>query len=179
MVITQIISADTATLRAVIPSLHAGDKLLLSGTVYTARDAAHKRLMALLDAGQPLPFPLKDGVIYYCGSTPAPEGLPIGACGPTTSGRMDPYTPRLYDLGLCATVGKGERDAATCEAIRRNGGIYLCAVGGAGALVARHVRTCQVIAFDDLGCEAIKRLEIEELPLFVAEDCHGGSLFRR
>lgn len=179
MVITQIISADTATLRAVIPSLHAGDKVLLSGTVYTARDAAHKRLMALLDAGQPLPFPLKDGVIYYCGSTPAPEGLPIGACGPTTSGRMDPYTPRLYDLGLCATVGKGERDAATCEAIRRNGGIYLCAVGGAGALVARHVRTCQVIAFDDLGCEAIKRLEIEELPLFVAEDCHGGSLFRR
>ena len=179
MVITQIISADTATLRAVIPSLHAGDKLLLSGTVYTARDAAHKRLMALLDAGQPLPFPLKDGVIYYCGSTPAPEGLPIGACGPTTSGRMDPYTPRLYDLGLCATVGKGERDAATCEAIRRNGGIYLCAVGGAGALVARHVRSCRIIAFEDLGCEAIKRLEIEELPLFVAEDCHGGSLFRR
>ena len=179
MVITQITSADTANLRAVIPSLHAGDKLLLSGTVYTARDAAHKRLMALLDAGQPLPFPLKDGVIYYCGSTPAPEGLPIGACGPTTSGRMDPYTPRLYDLGLCATVGKGERDAATCEAIRRNGGIYLCAVGGAGALVARHVRSCRVIAFEDLGCEAIKRLEIEELPLFVAEDCHGGSLFRR
>lgn len=178
MVITQIVSADTATLRAVIPTLHAGDKLLLSGTVYTARDAAHKRLMALLDGGEPLPFPIKDSVIYYCGSTPAPEGLPIGACGPTTSGRMDPYTPRLYDLGLCATVGKGERDAATCEAIRRNGSIYLCAIGGAGALAARHVRACEVIAFDDLGCEAVKRLVIEDFPLFVAEDCHGGSLFR-
>ena len=161
-----------------IPTLHAGDKLLLSGTVYTARDAAHKRLMALLDAGQPLPFPLEDGVIYYCGSTPAPEGWPIGACGPTTSSRMDPYTPRLYDGGLCATIGKGERDTATCEAIRRNGGIYLCAIGGAGALAAQHVRSCQVVAFDDLGCEAIKKLEIEEFPLFVAEDCHGGSLFR-
>ncbi len=169
---------STADLRQAAPTLRAGQRILLSGTVYTARDAAHKRLMALLDEGAPLPFPLMGGVIYYCGSTPAPEGLPIGACGPTTSSRMDPYTPRLYDLGLCATIGKGERDTATCEAIRRNGGVYLCAIGGAGALIARHVRSAEVIAFADLGCEAIKRLEIEDLPLFVAEDCHGGSLFR-
>ena len=173
-----MIHLNTADLRQAAPTLRAGQRILLSGTVYTARDAAHKRLMALLDEGAPLPFPLADGVIYYCGSTPAPEGLPIGACGPTTSSRMDPYTPRLYDLGLCATIGKGERDAATCEAICRNGGVYLCAIGGAGALIARHVRRAEVIAFADLGCEAIKRLEIEDLPLFVAEDCHGGSLFR-
>ena len=178
MVITQIVHVHTDDLRRVIPTLHAGDKVLLSGTVYTARDAAHKRLMALMDAGEALPFPLQDSVIYYCGSTPAPEGLPIGACGPTTSGRMDPYTPRLYDAGLCATIGKGERDAATCEAIRRNRGVYLCAVGGAGALAASHVRQAQVIAFDDLGCEAVKRLQLDAFPLFVAEDCHGGSLFR-
>jgi len=178
VVITQIVHVHTDDLRRVIPTLHAGDKILLSGTVYTARDAAHKRLMALMDAGEPLPFPLQDGILYYCGSTPAPEGLPIGACGPTTSGRMDPYTPRLYDAGLCATIGKGERDAATCEAIRRNQGVYLCAIGGAGALAASHVRQAQVIAFDDLGCEAVKRLQLDEFPLFVAEDCHGGSLFR-
>ena len=169
----------TSTLRDALPSLSAGQRILLSGTVYTARDAAHKRIMSLLDNGEPLPFPLTDAVIYYCGSTPAPAGLPIGACGPTTSSRMDPYTPRLYDLGVCATIGKGERDAATCEAIIRNGSVYLCAIGGAGALIARHVRAAEVIAFEDLGCEAIKKLEIEDLPLFVAEDCHGGSIFVR
>lgn len=177
MVITEL-RIHTDNLRREIPRLHAGDRILLSGTVYTARDAAHKRLMALLDSGAPLPFPLQDAVIYYCGSTPAPAGAPIGACGPTTSGRMDPYTPRLYGLGLCATIGKGARDAATREAIRQQGGIYLCAIGGAGALAARHVRTAEVIAFDDLGCEAIKRLELEDFPLFVGEDCHGGSLFQ-
>ncbi len=175
---TKLIHAHTDHLREAIPHLRAGDKVLLSGRVYTARDAAHKRLMGLLDGGQPLPFPLKDAVIYYCGSTPAPPGQPIGACGPTTSGRMDPYTPRLYGLGVCATVGKGERDAATCAAIRRTGGVYLCAIGGAGALAAGCVRACRVIAFEDLGCEAVKELEIEDFPLFVAEDAHGGSLFR-
>lgn len=169
----------TSTLRDAVPSLIAGQRILLSGTVYTARDAAHKRIMSLLDNGEPLPLPLTDAVIYYCGSTPAPEGLPIGACGPTTSSRMDPYTPRLYDLGVCATIGKGERDTATCEAIVRNGSVYLCAIGGAGALIARHVRAAEVIAFEDLGCEAIKKLEIEDLPLFVAEDCHGGSIFAK
>lgn len=178
MVITPLKHIHVSSLRQEIPHLHAGDRILLSGTVYTARDAAHKRLMGLLNAGEPLPFPLTDAVIYYCGSTPAPQGLPIGACGPTTSSRMDPYTPRLYDLGVCATIGKGGRDTATREAIRRTGGVYLCAIGGAGALAASHVRAATVIAFDDLGCEAIKQLEIEDLPLFVAEDCHGGSLFQ-
>ncbi len=177
MVVTQRIGIYTADLRQAIPRLRAGDQILLSGTLYTARDAAHKRLMALLDAGEPLPFPLQDSVIYYCGSTPPPIGAPIGACGPTTSSRMDPYTPRLYSLGVCATVGKGERDAATCAALRQYGGIYLCAIGGAGALAARQVVDSRVIAFEDLGCEAIKQLTVRDFPLIVAEDMYGGSLF--
>lgn len=167
----------TDTLRDAAQTLRAGDRILLSGTVYTSRDAAHKRLFALLDQGQPLPFPLRDAVIYYSGSTPAPEGLPIGACGPTTSGRMDIYTPRLHDLGLCATIGKGARSDEVAQAIRRNGGLYLCAVGGAGALAAKRVVSCEVIAFEDLGCEAVKRLVIRDFPLVVGIDCRGGSLF--
>ena len=159
--------------------MSAGDRVYLTGTIYTSRDAAHKRLFALLDGEQELPYPLEDQVIYYSGSTPAPDGLPIGACGPTTSGRMDPYAPRLYDLGLVATIGKGERAPAVVEAIRRNKGVYLCAVGGAGALAAQSVRSCEVIAFEDLGCEAVKRLEVEEFPLIVAIDCRGGNLFER
>lgn len=169
----------TDELRAACPSLKAGERILLSGVVHTSRDAAHKRLFTLLEEGKPLPFPLKDGVIYYSGATPAPEGMPIGSCGPTTSGRMDVYAPRLYDLGLCATIGKGERAPAVVEAIRRNGGVYLCALGGAGALAAKCVRSCEVIAFDDLGCEAVKRLEIADFPLIVAIDCAGGNLFDR
>ena len=173
-----MIRIHTADLRRAAPDLRAGQRILLSGTVYTARDAAHKRLMALLDEGAPLPFPLTDGVIYYCGSTPAPEGLPIGACGPTTSSRMDPYTPRLYDLGLCATIGKGERDAATCAAIARNSGVYLCAIGGAGALAAKCIKSCEVIAFEDLGCESVKKLVFEDFPLIVAIDCEGGNILK-
>lgn len=174
---TREIALHTDGLRAACPALRAGDRVLLSGTVYTARDAAHKRLFALLDEGKELPFPLRDAVIYYSGATPAPDGLPIGSCGPTTSGRMDPYAPRLHDLGVCATIGKGERAPAVAEAIRRNGGVYLCAVGGAGALAARSVRSCEVIAFEDLGCESIKRLEVRDFPLIVAIDAQGGSLF--
>lgn len=166
-------------MRQTAERLSAGDRVYLTGTIYTSRDAAHKRLFALLDGEQELPYPLEDQVIYYSGSTPAPDGLPIGACGPTTSGRMDPYAPRLYDLGLVATIGKGERAPAVVEAIRRNKGVYLCAVGGAGALAAQSVRSCEVIAFEDLGCEAVKRLEVEEFPLIVAIDCRGGNLFER
>lgn len=157
--------------------LHAGDKILLSGIVYTARDAAHKRIAALLDAGQALPFPLEDAVIYYAGPTPAPPGKPIGSCGPTTSGRMDPYAPRLLDLGLAAMIGKGERSQAVREAIVRNNALYLCSVGGAGALAARCIKEMQVIAFDDLGCESVKRLYIEDFPLVVCNDAEGGDLF--
>ena len=118
-------------------------------------------------------------MIYYSGATPAPDGLPIGACGPTTSGRMDVYAPELYDRGMAATIGKGERTPEVAEAIRRNKAVYLCAVGGAGALAAKSVVSCEVIAFEDLGCEAVKRLEIRDFPLIVAIDCHGGSLFAR
>jgi len=157
--------------------LRAGDQILLSGTIYTARDAAHKRLFALLDSGEKLPFELKDASIYYAGPTPAPANLPIGACGPTTSSRMDLFTPRLLDLGLKCMIGKGGRSPEVVEAIRRNNAVYLCAIGGAGALAAKCVRSLEVIAFPDLGCESIKKLQIEDFPLFTAIDCVGGSLF--
>ena len=177
--ITGTIAIHTNQLKARAGELHAGDRILLSGTVYTSRDAAHKRLFSLLREGGPLPYPIENAVIYYSGATPAPDGLPIGACGPTTSGRMDVYAPELYDRGMAATIGKGERTPEVAEAIRRNKAVYLCAVGGAGALAAKSVVSCEVIAFEDLGCEAVKRLEIRDFPLIVAIDCHGGSLFAR
>lgn len=157
--------------------LRVGDKVLLSGTIYTARDAAHKRFDKLLDEGKELPIPIKDAVIYYAGPTPAPEGRPIGSCGPTTSGRMDKFAPRLLDLGLCAMVGKGERNKEVCDAVVRNKAVYLCAIGGAGALAASCIKSCEVVAFEELGCESVKRLRIEELPLVVANDCSGGDIF--
>jgi fumarate hydratase subunit beta len=160
-------------------NLKAGDRILLSGIVYTARDAAHKRINALLDGGEPLPFEISGAVIYYAGPTPAPDHLPIGSCGPTTSGRMDPFAPRLLDLGLAAMIGKGQRNKEVCDAIIRNGAVYLCAIGGAGALACRCIKSCEVIAFEDLGCESVKRLEIENFPLIVAIDSHGGNLFKK
>lgn len=168
---------ETTQLREAIPSLRAGDRILLSGPVYTARDAAHKRLVALMQQGKSLPFALYDAVIFYSGSTPAPSNGVIGACGPTTSCRMDPFTPQLYDAGVCATIGKGERAAAVTDAIVRNKAIYLCALGGAGALAAEHVTACDVVAFPELGCEAVKRLYFHEFPLIVGIDCHGKSAF--
>lgn len=171
------ILVDMAEIAEAARTLRAGDKILLSGVVYTARDAAHKRFSALLDEGNELPFPLKGSAIYYAGPTPAPEGLPIGSCGPTTSARMDVFAPRLLDLGLSAMIGKGGRSPAVCDAIRRNGAVYLCAIGGAGALAAKAVRSVEVIAFEDLGCESVKRLVVEEFPLIVGIDCAGGSLF--
>ncbi|MDF1493223.1 FumA C-terminus/TtdB family hydratase beta subunit [Caproiciproducens sp. CPB-2] len=158
-------------------TLRAGDRILLSGTVYTARDAAHKRLFAMLDKGEPLPFGLKKAAIYYAGPTPAPDHLPIGACGPTTSSRMDVFAPRLLDLGLKCMIGKGGRSSEVVDAIRRNQAVYLCAIGGAGALAAKCVRSVKVLAFEDLGCESVKELQIEDFPLFTAIDCCGGSLF--
>ena len=171
------ILVDMAEIAETARTLRAGDKILLSGVVYTARDAAHKRFSALLDEGKELPFPLKGSAIYYAGPTPAPEGLPIGSCGPTTSARMDVFAPRLLDLGLSAMIGKGGRSPAVCDAIRRNGAVYLCAIGGAGALAAKAVCSVEVIAFEDLGCESVKRLVVEEFPLIVGIDCAGGSLF--
>lgn len=158
--------------------LRAGDRVLLSGIVYTARDAAHKRLFSLLEAGQPLPFDVKDAIIYYAGPTPGHDGIKIGSCGPTTAGRMDAFAPKLYDMGLIATIGKGERSAAVYEAIRRNRASYLCAVGGVGALISRHIRDAEEIAFYELGCESVKKLYVEDMPLLVAVDCFGGDIFK-
>ncbi|MBQ7542360.1 MAG: fumarate hydratase C-terminal domain-containing protein [Clostridia bacterium] len=165
-------------LREKIPLLHAGDRVLLSGVVYTARDAAHKRIVSRMDANEPLPFELCGACIYYAGPTPAEPGAVIGSCGPTTSGRMDRFAPRLLDAGLAAMIGKGERSADVVEAIVRNGAVYLCAVGGAGALAAQSVKSCREIAFHDLGCESIKRLEVEDFPLIVAIDAQGNDLFK-
>ena len=165
------------SLPQVAKNLRAGQNIFLSGTIYTARDAAHKRLTAMLEKGEPLPFPLKGSVIYYAGPTPTPEGLPIGSCGPTTSSRIDVFAPRFLDLGLVAMIGKGNRSQEVRAAIERNNAVYLCALGGAGALAAKAVRSLEVVAFEDLGCESIKRLEVENFPLIVGIDCVGGSLF--
>jgi len=162
-----------------ISTLHAGETVLLSGTVYTARDAAHKRMMALLEQGRELPFPLDGSFVYYAGPTPAPAGRVCGSFGPTTSCRMDGFAPRLYDLGMRGTIGKGGRSREVAEAIRRNNGIYLIAVGGAGAFCASKIASCEEIAFLDLGCESVKRLTFDAFPLTVAVDMHGGDLFAR
>ena len=169
---------NTSDIRKRIPELHCGDRVLLSGTIYTSRDAAHKEIFALLDSGNPLPFDLKDAIIYYAGPTPGHDGMPTGSCGPTTSSRMDGFAPRLYKLGLAATIGKGDRSDEVQNAITETGGIYLCAVGGAGALMARHIEKAEEIAFPQLGCESVKKLTVSDLPLTVAMDCHGGNLFK-
>ena len=168
---------DTINLKTVIPDLQVGDKVLLSGTVYTSRDAAHKRIFELMEKGEPLPFPIKNSVIYYAGPTPTPENMAIGSCGPTTSCRMDTYAPKLYDMGMTATIGKGERSKEVIEAIKRNKGIYLCAIGGAGALAALSITKCEVISFEDLGCESVKKLTFKDFPLYVGIDCEGNSIF--
>ena len=165
-------------LKSYCDKFKAGDRVLLSGTVYTARDAAHKRIMQLIESGKPTPFDIKGSVVYSAGPTPPPPGLPIGSCGPTTSSRMDRFAPALYDMGMVATIGKGERSDAVCDAICRNNAVYLCAVGGAGALAAQCIKQSEVIAFDDLGCESVKRLEFCDFPLIVAIDSKGGNLFK-
>jgi fumarate hydratase subunit beta len=172
-----IINSDQ--LREYAPKLKAGDRVVLSGKVYTSRDAAHKRIVAALESGQPLPYDLKDASIYYAGPTPAPEGLAVGACGPTTSSRMDVFAPLLLDNGVVCMIGKGERNATVCDAIVRNKAVYLCAIGGAGALASKCIKSCKVIAYDDLGCESVKELEFENFPLTVAVDCSGGNIFDR
>ena len=157
--------------------LKAGDTVLLSGVVYTARDAAHARMMELLDKGEPLPFPIEGAAIYYVGPTPERPGEVIGSAGPTTSGRMDAMSPRLLDLGNKIMIGKGKRDAAVKAAVVRNGAVYLAALGGAGALMAKSVQTLEVIAWPDLGCEAVRRLTVQDMPLTVVLDAHGGDLY--
>lgn len=174
-----LLEINASELKARAEELKCGDKILLTGTVYTSRDAAHKRIMALIDQGGELPYPIENAVIYYAGPTPAPEGKPIGSCGPTTSGRMDRFAPKLLDMGLGGMIGKGERSKEVREAIVRNKAVYLCAVGGAGALACNCIKSCEVIAFEDLGCESVKRLYVEKFPLIVANDCFGGDIFER
>ena len=173
-----MITLNTNELKEKAKTLRAGDKVLLSGTVYTSRDAAHKRIKALLDGGGDLPYALDGAAIYYAGPTGAKEGMVIGSCGPTTSSRMDVYSPEFLNRGLSAMIGKGERSEAVCDAIKRNGAVYFCAIGGAGALACKCITECEVIAFEDLGCESVKRLTFKEFPLTVAIDSGGGNIFK-
>ncbi len=158
-------------------SLHAGDRVLLSGVVYTARDAAHARLIALLEQGEPLPFPTEGQVLYYVGPTPPRPGMPIGSAGPTTSGRMDPYTPALLAAGIKGLIGKGRRSAEVRDALAKHHAIYFAATGGAGALLALKIKSAEVVAWEDLGAEAVRRLVLEEFPLVVINDVFGNDLY--
>lgn len=158
-------------------SLKAGDYVYLSGTIYTARDAAHKRMYEALNQGQELPISMKDNVIYYMGPSPAREGRPIGSAGPTTASRMDKYAPSLLDLGLKGMIGKGKRTKEVKDAIVRNRAVYFAAVGGAGALLSKSIISSQVIAYDDLGTEAIRKLEVKDFPVIVVIDSEGNNLY--
>jgi len=163
----------------VVEQLRVGTKVLISGVIYTGRDAAHKRLVAALDAGEELPFDLHGQTIYYVGPSPARPGRVIGSAGPTTSSRMDVFAPRLMETGLRAMIGKGDRSAAVREAIERYRGVYFVAVGGAAALIAKSIKAAEVIAYEDLGPEAIRRLEVDRFPAIVGNDAHGGDLFEQ
>ncbi len=162
-----------------IKNLKVGDNITVSGVMYTARDAAHKRMIQALEQGEPLPFDVKGQTVYYAGPCPAKPGAVIGSCGPTTSGRMDAYTPALLDLGLIAMIGKGDRADIVVASMVKNGAIYLGAIGGAGALYADSIKKVEVIAYEDLGPESVKRLEVENMPLTVIIDCHGNNLYQR
>ena len=160
-----------------IEQLKAGDVVFLSGTIYSARDAAHKKLFDLLDAGKELPFDLQGSAIYYVGPAPAPPGRPIGSAGPTTSYRMDTYAPRLHSLGMKASIGKGKRNDEVKAAMKEHTGVYFGATGGAGALLSNSIVESTVIAFDELGPEAIRAMKVKDFPLLVINDCHGGELY--
>jgi len=160
-----------------IARLRAGDKVTITGVIYVGRDAAHKRLVAALDAGDPLPFDPQGQIIYYMGPSPARPGRPIGAAGPTTSYRMDPYAPRLMEVGLKGMIGKGNRAKPVRDAMIKYGAVYLGAIGGAGALIARSIKSAEVIAYDDLGAEALRRLEVEDFPAIVIDDIYGGDAY--
>lgn len=162
----------------VISTLKTGDQVLLTGVIYVARDAAHKRMAEALDQGKKLPFDIKGQIIYYMGPSPARPGQAIGSAGPTTSGRMDVYTPRLIAEGLKGIIGKGMRSQAVKDAMIKHRVIYLAAIGGAGALISRSIKKSEVVAYEELGAEAIRRLEVEDFPATVANDIHGGDLYQ-
>ena len=157
--------------------LRAGDYVYITGTIYTARDAAHKRMAEALAAGEPLPIDMKNNIIYYMGPSPAREGRPIGSAGPTTASRMDKYAPDLLDLGLKGMIGKGKRSQAVIDGIVRNGAVYFAAVGGAGAILSKAIKKSEVIAYDDLGTEAIRKLYVEDFPAIVVIDSQGNNLY--
>ena len=163
----------------VIKDLHRGDMINISGVIYTGRDAAHQIMVEKIAKGEELPVDFHGQVIYYAGPTPAKPGKVIGSCGPTTSGRMDAYSPRLLDLGQPIMIGKGKRNGEVKEAIRRNGAVYLAAVGGAGALMAASVQSVEIICWDDLGCEAVRKMEVKDFPLTVVIDSEGNDLYEQ
>ncbi len=160
-----------------VKKLKAGDTVKLTGTIYTARDAAHARLVDLLDEGKELPIPLEGQIIYYVGPSPTPPGKPIGSAGPTTSYRMDPYAPALLDQGLKGMIGKGARNDAVVDAMKRNTAVYFAATGGAAALISRSITSAEIVAYEDLGAEAIRKLTVEGFPVIVAQDCTGGNVY--
>ena len=169
--ITAPITKETAK------TLHAGDYVYITGTIYTARDAAHKRMQETLQRGEALPLEMKENVIYYMGPSPAREGRPIGSAGPTTASRMDKYAPELLDLGLGAMIGKGKRSQEVKDAIVRNGSVYFAAVGGAGALLSKCILSSEGIAYDDLGTEGIRKLQVKDFPVIVVIDSEGNNLY--
>ena len=169
---------NTRNINEWVENLVAGDRVLLSGTVYTARDAAHKRIKDLILANEPSPFVIKNSVVYFAGPTPAKDGLAIGSIGPTTSSRMDCFSPLMISLGQKAMIGKGNRSDDVINAMKEYGAVYFAAIGGAGALYSKCVEECKVIAFDDLGCESVKELKIKDFPLLVAIDSRGNSLYK-
>lgn len=163
--------------KEIVKTLRAGDYVYITGTIYTARDAAHKRMDETLREGKELPVPLKDGIVYYMGPSPAREGRVIGSAEPTTASRMDKYTPKLLDLGLSGMIGKGKRSKEVIDAIIRNQSVYFAAVGGAGALLSKCIQESEVVAYDDLGTEAIRRLTVKKFPVIVVIDCEGNNLY--
>ncbi len=163
---------------SVIRELHSGDRVLLTGVMYVARDAAHKRMVEALGKGQPLPFDISGQTIYYMGPSPAPPGRAIGSAGPTTSGRMDVYTPRLLEQGLKGMIGKGMRSQAVKDAIVKHKAVYFGAIGGAGAVISRSIKKAEVIAYDDLGAEAVRRIEVVDFPAVVVNDIYGADLYQ-
>ncbi len=160
-----------------VRGLDAGDYVYITGTIYTARDAAHKRMQETLDGGGKLPIPIQDTIIYYMGPTPAREGKPIGSAGPTTASRMDRYTPGLLDLGLKGMIGKGKRSQEVLDAIVRNKAVYFAATGGAGALLSKAITASEIVAYEDLGTEAIRKLEVVDFPVIVVTDAEGNNLY--
>ncbi len=171
-------SVTTPLSEDVVKELKSGDTVKLTGVIYTARDAAHKRLVDLLEAGKDLPMPLDGQIIYYVGPAPTPPGKAIGSAGPTTSYRMDPYSPALIENGLRGMIGKGERSEPVVEAMRKHGAVYFAATGGAAALISKSIVSAEVIAYEDLGAEAIRKLEVKDFPLIVAQDCAGGNVYK-